>query len=199
MDFHNRKSIRQCNHDYSQPCSYFITINIKMGQCLFGKATSENEIQLNELGKMAQKLWIEIPDHFNHVQMDEFVIMPNHLHGIIHVGSLHVHDTSLTYPTDQYRDLPITFDVVQYIATSNKPNTANQFGSLPKGSLAVIIGQYKSAITRWANQNRLGGLFSWHSLFYDRIISDSTTLTAAQLYIRQNPAKWWKKYRDQSW
>jgi len=172
MDFHNRRNIRQRNHDYSQSCSYFITINIKLGQCLFGKGLSPNEIKLNELGKTAQKFWTEIPEHFGHVRLDEFVIMPNHLHGIIHIGDLGGHD---------------------------KPITPNQFGPLPKGSLAVIIGQYKSSVTRWANQNRFGGLFSWHSRFYDRIISDPSELMAAQIYIRQNPEKWWKKYQDQDW
>jgi len=183
MDFHNRRNIRQVNHDYSKPCSYFITVNVKFGQCLFGKAVSSTEIELNELGQTAQKFWIEIPDHFNHVRMDEFVIMPNHMHGIIHIGDVSGnmcgHDMSCPY-----------------MPTPSKPN---QFGPLPKGSLAVVIGQYKSSVTRWANQNRFGGLFSWHSRFYDRILSDSSSLMAAQIYIRQNPEKWWAKYQDQNW
>jgi len=170
MDFHNRRNIRQVNHDYSQPCSYFITINVKFSQCLFGKAVSSTEIELNELGKTAQKFWMEIPEHFIHVRMDEFVIMPNHMHGIIHIGDV-----------------------------SGNMHKTNQFGPLPKGSLAVVVGQYKSSVSRWANQNRFGGLFSWHSRFYDRILSDSSSLMAAQIYIRQNPGKWWAKYQDQNW
>lgn len=177
MDFHNRRNIRQPNHDYSQPCCYFITINVKLGQCLFGKGLSPSEIELNELGKTAQKFWTEIPEHFSHVRLDEFVIMPNHLHGIIHIVDAYGHDMTCPY----------------------NPKTPNQFGPLTKGSLAAIIGQYKSSVTRWANQNRFGGLFSWHSRFYDRIINDPSTLMAAQIYIRQNPEKWWIKYQDQYW
>ena len=174
MDFHNRRNIRRADHDYSKPCIYFITVNIRFGQCLFGKAISPSEIELNELGKMAQKFWIEIPVHFSHVKLGEFVIMPNHMHGIIHIGEMYGHDMSCPYKT-------------------------NQFGPLPSGSLSVIIGQFKSAVTRWANQNKFGGLFSWHSRFYDRIISDTESLIAAQYYIRQNPEKWWQKYKDSMW
>lgn len=209
MDFHNRKSIRQANHDYSQPCSYFITINIKLGQSLFGKSLSSNEIQLNELGKTAQKFWIEIPDHFKHVRLGEFVIMPNHLHGIIHIGNpqvdnstgdnSHGHDMSWPYQADQNSTAPTTKDLQSRYIVTDKPPTTNQFGPLPKGSLSVIIGQYKSSVTRWANQNRFGGLFSWHSRFYDRIISDSTAMKAAKIYIRQNPEKWWENYGDKEW
>ena len=196
MDFHNRRNIRQSYHDYSQPCSYFITINIKLGQCLFGKGLSPNEIELNELGKTAQKFWIEIPEHFSHVRLDEFVIMPNHLHGIIHIGDLG--DLDISWPYDQCNITPNS-DVWSRHVVTDKPTTPNQFGPLPKGSLGLIIGQYKSSVTRWANQNRFGGLFSWHSRFYDRIISDQSALMAAQIYIRQNPEKWWKKYQDQDW
>jgi REP element-mobilizing transposase RayT len=189
MDFHNRRNTRQANHDYCRPGSYFITINIRFGQCLFGKALSPTEIDLNELGKIAQKCWVEIPEHFSHVQLDEFVIMPNHLHGIIHIGDIDSQDISL--PGNAYVGS-------RYIVT-DKPAISNRFGPLPSGSLAVIIGQYKSSVTRWANQNKFGGLFSWHSRYYDRIISDKESLIAAQYYIRQNPEKWWQKYKDQNW
>jgi len=199
MDFHNRRNIRQANHDYSQPCSYFITIDIKLGQCLFGKGLSPNEMELNELGKTAEKFWLEIPRHFNHVRLDEFVIMPNHLHGIIHIGELGGHDMSRPCDADESNIIPTNGIVRSRYIVNEKPTTTNQFGPLPKGSLAVIIGQYKSSVTRWANQNRFGGLFSWHSRFYDRIISDPEALMAAQIYIRQNPEKWWKKYQDQDW
>lgn len=197
MDFHNRRNIRLANHDYSQPCSYFITINIKLGQCLFGKALSPTEIELNELGKTAQKFWVEIPEHFSHVRLDEFVVMPNHLHGIIHIRDLSGSD--MPWPYDQCNITSISDDVRSRHVVTDKPTTHNQFGPLPKGSLAVVIGQYKSSVTSWANQNRFGGLFSWHSRFYDRIIRDPGALMAAQTYIHQNPEKWWKKYQDQNW
>lgn len=214
MDFHNRKNIRQVNHDYSKSASYFITINIKLGQCLFGKAISPSEIQLTELGKTAQKFWIEIPEHFSHVRLDEFIIMPNHLHGIIHVNDMQEHNKLQPFPSFIDIDVGSRYIVIDELiftdsttenaigsrnSATDEPTRVNQFGPLPKGSLAVIIGQYKSSVSRWANLNKYGGLFSWHSRFYDRIINDQKLLIAAQTYIRQNPEKWWKKYRDQEW
>lgn len=189
MDFHNRRNIRRADHDYRKPCIYFITLNIRFGQCLFGKAISPSEIELNELGEMAQKFWIEIPVHFSHVKLGEFVIMPNHMHGIIHIGEMVNDDMLQSYLAEVGS---------QHVVTEKAP-IYNQFGPLPSGSLSVIIGQYKSAVTRWANQNKFGGLFSWHSRFYDRIICDKESLIAAQYYIRQNPEKWWKKYKDSIW
>jgi hypothetical protein len=199
MDFHNRKNIRQVNHDYSQPCTYFITINVKLGQCLFGKGLSSTEIELNELGKTAQKFWIEIPEHFRHARLDEFIIMPNHMHGIIHIGDSGGHHISWPYGADSENTTPTAGDVRARHVVPDKTTIPNHFGPLPKGSLAVVISQYKSSVTRWANQNRFGGIFSWHSRFYDRIISDPSTLMAAQIYIRRNPEKWWEKYQNQSW
>ena len=198
MDFHNRRNIRQANHDYSQQCCYFITINIRFGQCLFGKALSPTEIELNELGKIAQKYWFEIPEHFSHVQLGEFVIMPNHLHGIIHIGDRQSLYTPTLYDTTQC-NITLYSNVGSRHVVTDKPNTVNQFGPLSPGSLGVVIGQYKSSVTRWANQNKFGGLFSWQSRYYDRILNDQESLMAAKYYIRQNPEKWWQKYKDQEW
>jgi REP element-mobilizing transposase RayT len=198
MDFHNRRNTRQANHDYCQPCSYFITINIRFGQCLFGKALSPEEIDLNELGKIAQKFWFEIPEHFSHVQLGEFVIMPNHLHGIIHIGDRQSSYTPASYGTTQC-DITSNGNVGSRHVVTDKSTIVNQFGPLPSGSLGIIISQYKSSVTRWANQNKFGGLFTWQSRFYDRILNDQESLMAAKYYIKQNPEKWWQKYKDQSW
>ncbi|MCW0483794.1 transposase [Gaoshiqia sediminis] len=208
MDFHNRRNIRLPNHDYSQPCSYFVTINIKLGQCLFGRASSPTEIQHSPLGKVAGQCWLSIPDHFPHVQLDEFVVMPNHLHGIIHLGNPPVTGTlpgygiPWPYAPDENRNVVSPESPVrsrQIVTYGITPPTKNHFGPLPKGSLGVVIGQYKSAVTRWANNNRHGGLFSWHSRFYDRIITDKEALHIARIYIRQNTAKWWEKYGENEW
>lgn len=64
------------------------------------------------------------------------------------------------------------------------------------GSLSVVLNQYKSAVTRWANSNQYGGLFEWHDKFYDRIVNDKDALFLAEKYIEMNPQKWWKKYGD---
>ena len=81
-DKHHRRSIRLQGYDYSQPGIYFITLCTQNHECLFGEILN-GEMRLNEFGKMTQQCWLEISDHFPHVQLDEFAIMPNHIHGTI--------------------------------------------------------------------------------------------------------------------
>ena len=85
-DIHHRKSIRLRGYDYSQEGMYFITICTQDRLPLFGKIADE-EMMSNESGIMAGKYWQAIPDHFPRVMLDEFVVMPNHVHGIIIVGA----------------------------------------------------------------------------------------------------------------
>ena len=79
---HHRSSIRLKNYDYSQSGMYFVTICVQNGQCLFGQITN-GKIILNEYGQTVQMVWNELPQHYSNVQLGEFVVMPNHVHGII--------------------------------------------------------------------------------------------------------------------
>ena len=79
---HCRKSIRLKDYDYSQPGEYFVTICTHSHECILGKII-QGEMQLNIVGKIAEKCWREIPKHFQNVELDEYVIMPNHIRGII--------------------------------------------------------------------------------------------------------------------
>jgi putative transposase len=79
---HHRRSIRLRGHDYSQIGTYFVTLCTQDRACLFGDV-ADGRMRLNDMGRTAEKCWIEIPDHFPHVRLDAFVIMPNHVHGIL--------------------------------------------------------------------------------------------------------------------
>jgi len=81
-DKQHRRSIRLQRYDYSQQGIYFVTLCTHNRECLFGEIL-DGEMRLNEFGKLTQQCWLEISDHFPHVQLDEFAIMPNHIHGII--------------------------------------------------------------------------------------------------------------------
>jgi REP element-mobilizing transposase RayT len=92
---HHRRSIRLKGYDYTQPGAYYITLCTKARQCLFGDVV-KGEMRLNALGDLAFTCWQAIPNHFPHVELDAFVIMPNHLHGILvisdtRVGATHAH------------------------------------------------------------------------------------------------------------
>jgi putative transposase len=83
---HHRRSIRLKAFDYKQTAGYFVTICTRNGDCLFG-TIDNNEQQLNDAGRLAENLWSGLPARFPGVSIDAFVVMPNHVHGIILVGA----------------------------------------------------------------------------------------------------------------
>ena len=81
-DKHHRRSIRLKDYDYNQPGSYFITICTHEKKCLFGEIV-DYEMHLNDAGQIVEALWSKIPQHFPGIELDAYVTMPNHFHGII--------------------------------------------------------------------------------------------------------------------
>ncbi|GIW45213.1 MAG: hypothetical protein KatS3mg077_2495 [Candidatus Binatia bacterium] len=78
----HRRSIRLKGYDYTQPGAYFVTLCTLNRQCLFGEVV-DGQMRLNEAGHVAQRCWADIPNHFPHVQLDAFIVMPNHVHGVL--------------------------------------------------------------------------------------------------------------------
>src|SRR5574344_842084 len=81
-NIHHRRSIRLRGYDYSQSGLYFITICTNNRECLFGHIAS-GEMHLNDAGKIANECWSNIPNHFPNARLHQYIIMPNHIHGII--------------------------------------------------------------------------------------------------------------------
>ena len=79
---HHRRSIRLKGYDYSQRGAYYVTLCVQNRECLFGKIIN-GDIQLDERGQIIQKYWMQINKRFSHVFLDHFIVMPNHIHGII--------------------------------------------------------------------------------------------------------------------
>jgi putative transposase len=79
---HHRRSIRLKGYDYTQPGAYFVTLVTYERMPLFGEIVN-GEMRLNDIGRVAERCWLDIPSHFPHVALDAFVIMPNHVHGIL--------------------------------------------------------------------------------------------------------------------
>ncbi|MFH5833848.1 transposase [Halalkalibaculum sp. DA384] len=173
-----RKSIRLKGWDYRNPGLYFVTICTKDRQHHFGEIR-DGIMGLSVPGCLAWHYWRQIPSHQSNVVLDEFVVMPNHLHGIVGiefqeadskdqpVGTLHA-----TSPQDE--------DEVQDEMSSISPDA---------GSLSTIIRSYKSAITRWCNRNG-HEYFAWQSRFYDHIIRNEKALHRIRKYILNNPLRW---------
>ena len=173
---HRRDSLRLYSWDYSSEAWYFITICTKNRQLLFGDILADHLLQ-SPLGNIAREHWSQISERVKGIQLDEFVIMPNHLHGIImfqlngrRVGALHA--------------TPLR-------SISNEPSISQRMAAIsPKpGSLAVIIRSYKSSVTRWARRNGYPD-FAWQRGYHDHIIRDGTDLSRIRRYIRLNPMRW---------
>ncbi len=81
-----RKSVRLKGYDYSQTGYYFVTICIRISKCILGEVV-KGEMRLSAVGVMAKKCWLKIPEHFSGTELDEFIVMPNHVHGIIFISN----------------------------------------------------------------------------------------------------------------
>lgn len=170
-------SIRLSYWDYRSEGMYFITICTKNKNHFFGKIDNDSMI-LSPIGKMVQKYWYEIPHHFPNVSLDEFVVMPDHIHGIIVIHNM--------YPrveTCYGMSLQIQNDISKF--------QYNQFSCPIKQSLSMIINHYKGTVKRQCNKNNIN--FEWQSRFYERIIRNEKELHKTRLYIQNNPSNWNKK------
>ncbi len=186
-------SLRYPGRDYSLPGKYFVTICTGDKRKWFGTIVN-GEIQLSDIGSIAFNLWHEIPQHFPNITLDEFVIMPDHIHGIIIinrnlkktvVSSLHA-----TNPQSLHATNPQSLHATNPPTPYNVPGKNETMSCIsPKpGSLSVVIRSYKSAVTRDARL--INGDFSWQSRFYDTIICTKGQLSRIRKYIRNNPIKW---------
>ncbi len=156
------KSTRLPNWDYSADGYYFITICTKNRELFFGNV--QNGIMgLNELGCIACEQWVKTAQLRKNVKLDEWVIMPNHMHGIVII------------------DTPVEM----HCNASLRGN--NQFGP-QRNNLASIVRGFKSSVKRICNKNNIP--FTWQTRFYDHIIRNEESLNKIRQYILNNPWKW---------
>jgi len=164
MTMQSRKQLRLTGFDYSRPGYYFVTICTKGHIRWFGRIC-DNRMMLNARGRVAWQHGMNIPNHFTMVTLDEFVVMPDHVHGILIIGQSDVGNAYM-------RSLP------------GMCNPADADPS--KMLLARIIQQYKSAVSRKIHQSGWPN-FQWQKSYYDRIIRSDAELEKIRLYIRNNP------------
>jgi len=170
------ESMRLPNWDYRSNADYFVTICTKDRKCLFGDIsmdyhTKQKTMRLSKIGGFANDYWMEIPEHFPFVKLDAFVVMPNHIHGIITIN--HFKNVACNISTN---DIPLSINK-QMANISPK-----------KGSLSSVIRSYKSAVTKHARQ--IDSNFSWQSLYHEHIIRNPFALHRIRNYINNNPNSW---------
>lgn len=130
-----RKSIRLKHYDYRSNGYYFVTICTYEKICYFGNIQNQR-VNLSSLGEIAEKFWLEIPEHFSYAEIDNFIIMPNHVHGIVVINQ-----EFKNYPRNMIGILHATS------LQNNKNDLPKIMSDLSpkKGSLSSIIRSYKSA------------------------------------------------------
>ena len=172
-DYPERKPNRMFGYDYSMPGWFFITICTKNWKCIFGKIDN-GEMKLNEYGCIVQKQWLWIQEHYDCVKMDEFIVMPNHFHGI-----LIIEDETANVGTG-------------IVGTGVGIGTGRDLSLQGKQKikpLSQLIGAFKTTSSKLIHKSGLPE-FSWQRSFYDHIILNEKSLNHIREYIRNNPLKW---------
>lgn len=164
--------------DYGSNGSYFITICTKNREHFFGEIV-EGEMKLSELGKFAEQYWIEIPTHFDFLELGDFVVMPNHIHGIIIINKL------LGIPARR---------TAAFLKNSSSESQSKRGGFA--GDKNPMLQKNISRVCRWYKgrctfaMRTIDKSFNWQPRFHDYIIRDAESLERIQYYIVNNPRNW---------
>ncbi|WP_396171351.1 transposase [Flavobacterium sp.] len=174
-------SSRLKNWDYGKNGAYFITICTGNREHYFGEIVSvndENEMQFNEIRKLANEFWSEIPKHFPFVELGNYQIMPNHVHGILIIDKNNVVDDVID----------VVVETLHCNVSTDIKNERMAKISPKPGTISTIIRSYKSVVTK--NGHYIHADFEWQERFHDHIIRDSESFEKIQNYIENNVANW---------
>lgn len=159
---HHRRSIRLKGYDYSQAGAYFVTICARDREYLFGEIV-DGEMRLNGFGEMVREEWEKTADLREYVELGEWVVMPNHFHGIVIICR----------------------------GTARRTPTVEQFGKPTVGTIPTIVRSFKSAVTKRINEKRATpGAPVWQRNYWEHIIRDEKSHSKISEYIANNPAQW---------
>ena len=182
----NRRSIRLKNYDYKQQGGYFVTICTNDRKCIFGDVIN-NEMILNNAGKMGKCTWIDLTQHNENIELDEYIIMPNHIHGIINIvgaGSkpaLKHNHASIKNNGNKHNEIIINRKIKR--AGLEPAPTAH--------GLSEIVRQFKTFSAKRMNQiNKTPNVCLWQRNYYEHIIRGEHDLNRIREYISNNPATW---------
>ncbi len=186
-EIHHRRSIRLPGYDYSQPGYYFITVCTQMRQCLFGKIENGRMI-LNDAGQMIGRWWNELKNKYANIEIDEYVVMPNHCHGIINIVGIVGADPCVcpdNNPGEQMKKRTGEH------AGSPLPNSSPR-----KWTIYKMVQWFKTMTTNEYIRNVKRNHWEpfegklWQRNYYEQIIRDEISLRRIREYIVNNPYQW---------
>ncbi len=165
---YQRKSLRLKGYDYSRPGYYFVTICTHNRESILGEIKN-GILSLTTLGKLVEYTWNDLPNHNYYVGLDKFIIMPNHIHGIIII-----HENAVNLVGAGSEPAP------------TNPTTKNKYHGLPE-----IIRQFKTFSARRINKERQMARHPvWQRNYYEHVIQGEKELAQIRKYIQNNPQKW---------
>ena len=197
-DIYRIQSARLQNWDYGCNAIYFVTICTQNRTSYFGDivetpklgvstATTTAKMQLSSIGEIAKQYWNEIPNHFPFVELGEFVVMPNHVHGIIIIDKPNNNESQNNgTPNVETPKLGVSTIPTNEIVPTKRTTAASEKWN--PGTLGVIINQYKRICT--INARKIHADFDWQSRFYDHIIRTDESFQRISEYIQNNPLNW---------
>ncbi len=179
----HRRSLRLAGYDYTQAGAYFVTICTKDRVCLFGEIV-DGQMHLNEAGNVVILEWVKTGELRDDVEIDEFVVMPNHFHGIVVLhGGMVAEDKGAG---TEGRGMG-----TEGRGTARRAPTMERFGAPVVGSIPTILRSFKSAVTKRINEiNGTQGATVWQRNYYEHIIRNEESLNRIRQYIADNPAQW---------
>ena len=194
--------MRLHGYDYSLPGAYFVTICVQNRECLFGEIKNR-EMILNEYGKIADAEWRNSSQIRKEIILDEFIIMPNHIHGIIYITNLFHQNVGATGGSPEIKlrspEINTTRAMVSKSRATSRSPLQNQYvrdqytkSCEPRSkSIGAFVGGFKSKTTKQINQLRLMyGVPVWQRNYWERIIRNKIELNKIRQYIKNNPIKW---------
>jgi len=182
-------STRLRSWDYGWNASYFVTICTKAHECYFGEIF-DGSIHLSKIGIIVKKYWLEIPQHFSFVKIDAFVIMPNHIHGIIVINKEN-DGRSNVMPSKETQNIVPSKETqnIASLRTISQPHqsTKNKF-SPQSQNLGSIVRGFKIGVTK--NARNVNSDFTWQTRYHDHIIRDEKDYIRILNYIENNSQSW---------
>ena len=170
---HHRKSIRLPGYDYASAGAYFVTICTHQRQCLFGDVIN-GTMQLSKYGTIAATEWVRSANIRQEIELGEWVIMPNHVHGIVFIHN--------PPPVGAQGFAPSSF---------TPPNSTQGIAVRKPKSLSTLIAGFKMAVTTQINSDRnTPKIPVWQRNYYEHVIQDKTTFEKTCAYIFNNPLSW---------
>ena len=191
---HHRRSIRLKGYDYAQAGAYYVTIVVQGRECLFGEII-DGEMHLNEYGEIVQKWWNEIPIHFPNVELGAFIIMPNHVHGIIFITTERRGEVLSPRNNPNYNIQDVNSDSTNNLggdASTSLSLRSARTPPLQHPTLGQIVAYFKYQSTKEMNRIETDKAITkfWQRNFYDHVIRDEKDLQNKTDYIESNPLLW---------